>query len=683
MISAVTRLTSRIPIAGACLFFIAFATARAVRVPLTYDEAATYLRYISTDFLSVFNFSVANNHFANSLLTKLSSLVFGDSELALRLPTLIAYCMYMFFCLLILRELKHRVIACAGFLLLNLNPYVLDYFALSRGYGLSLAFLMGTLFFLFRFLAQLRTSADSRHLFSALMFACGAAMANFTLLNVFLGVFGVGLVALIVANAFTSVPPGTRTLDRPPRKSRRHSVPWLPLVAAIFTALVLSQDIALSEKLFEPVTVDLVGLNDAELDTVRVARFDIRGRALPLLRQAGAPVWRLDRRTHFAGLRIEMPAAAADKVELIEVTIGSRRFWHDRRRDAGWIIRDAGASRIFESGPALSLPRSRMPAYRPIMNWAGDARYVACVATYTAFALAALAALAILLKAAGALAGHLNLLSGDQWRALASGALWCAALAGPPLYLLRRNAELYYGGNGEFIEDTYYSLIHSSFYGRTYHPDQNQIVFVAIIATVAVFSVVFYVSVRRRLASVLPAVSLLAIIVIASVSVVAQRSLFQTPYLLGRSGLFFIPLYVLFVTFLCETIAELGHAGKVFATSILMVVLSFSIYHFMVTANLKETLDWPDDAGTKAMMEDLGQIIAAEHRPRVVLGVDWFYSAVAAYYADTQKAAIIDIVVVPTPSDFMYLREGQAEGITVLKRYPVAGSMLARPGTTR
>src|SRR6185436_12641938 len=108
-------------------------------------EAATYLRYIPHDFFSVFNFDVATNHFLNTLLTKLCYLIGGNSELVLRLPNHVGYGMYLWFSLRILQRLRHRAIAFAGFLLLNLNPYVLDYFSLSRGYGLSLGFLMGTL----------------------------------------------------------------------------------------------------------------------------------------------------------------------------------------------------------------------------------------------------------------------------------------------------------------------------------------------------------------------------------------------------------------------------------------------------------------------------------------------------------------------------------------------------------
>src|SRR4026207_1103699 len=96
--------------AGLCALFLAFAAARAVRVPLTYDEAAAYLRYVDTEAPSVFNtsvlsvlsFEVATNHFLNTLLTKAAYLVAGNSEVVLRVPNLIGYAMYIGFSCLIL-----------------------------------------------------------------------------------------------------------------------------------------------------------------------------------------------------------------------------------------------------------------------------------------------------------------------------------------------------------------------------------------------------------------------------------------------------------------------------------------------------------------------------------------------------------------------------------------------------
>jgi hypothetical protein len=681
------RTLLRVLTAGACLFFFTFAVARAALVPLTYDEAATYLRYIPGDILAVFNFDVATNHFLNTLLTKIAYLAGGNSEAVLRLPNLIGYAMYLWFSLLILRGLQDRVIAFAGFMLLNLNLYVLDFFSLTRGYGLSLSFLMGTIFFLLRFVTQLsRGAAVHRDLSRALLFACGAVMANFTLLNVYLAVFVVGLAAFVVFNATTARNPAPDVDDRRSTSGRRRRFPWLPLVATAFLLLVFSQDMRLSEHLYQPVEVRLAGLDDAELDAALVSRVDLSGRMTGLSYDASAATWRVEPRAHVAGLRIELPAAIAGKLSLIEVIVGNQSFRRDQGSDGGWQVRDAGATRVFDSDASLSMPRSRISRFRPVLNWTGDARYIASLAGYTALALSILGALAVALKGVGRLAIRANLLRDDQWRPLASSALWLTALAGAPLYLLRRESQLYYGGTQGLVQDTFYSIIGQSFYDRTYHAAQTQIVFGGILVTIAAFGVLLYSSYRRRqITLALPGICLLAIMVMTSSAIVAQRFLFETLFLLGRTALFYIPLYVLFAIFLCDLLAGLGRAARLMATSLLILALSFSTYHFVTAANLTHTQDWWQDAGTKAMMEDLGDVVAAE-RPtgsQVVLGVDWFYSAVAAFYASRHKEADITIVVVPTPSDFLYLEDRGQEGIDVIKRYPISDSVLARRAAVR
>jgi hypothetical protein len=290
------------------------------------------------------------------------------------------------------------------------------------------------------------------------------------------------------------------------------------------------------------------------------------------------------------------------------------------------------------------------------------------------------------LKVVGRLAARANLLTEDQWRPLASSALWVAALAGSPLYILKRESQLYFGGTQGLIQDTFYSLIESSFYGRTYHTAQTRIVFAGILATLAAFTIALCVNYRRRkLPVVVPGICLLAIMVIASVAVVGQRVMFQTPYLLGRTALFYVPLYVLFVIFMCETIAGYGNAGKTIAMSFLALALSLSMYHFIATANVTYAWDWSHDAGTKAMMEDLGQIVATE-RPsgsRVVLGVDWMYSPAAVYYARRHTAAVIDVVVLPSSRgpDFLYVDSRNPGAANAIRAYPIANGVLVRVGT--
>lgn len=115
---------------------------RAAKVSLTFDEAATQMTYLSSSVFAVFDLRSANNHLLYSLLAKLIGALSGSSELSLRLPSLLGYLVYLGFSWAILKRFFGRFMALAGFLFLNLNPFVLEYFSLGRGYGLALGFEM-------------------------------------------------------------------------------------------------------------------------------------------------------------------------------------------------------------------------------------------------------------------------------------------------------------------------------------------------------------------------------------------------------------------------------------------------------------------------------------------------------------------------------------------------------------
>jgi hypothetical protein len=662
--------------AAACLFFAAFAVVRAVRVPLTYDEAATYLKYVSRDALAPFNFAYATNHFLNSLLARLFSRILGRSDMVLRLPSLLGYGMYLSGSLLILRRLADRVVAFGGLLLLNLNPYLLDYFSLSRGYGLSLGFLMGALLFLFRFVGTLSTgTVDGRLLSLALLFAAGAVMANFAMLNVYVSVFAVGLVACVAANASRTRPSGPP--DSAPAGGRRF--PWLPVAAAGFTLLVFSQDVGLSPHLYEPVVVRLVGLGEPALAGASVIGIDIRGQETAFLRHADA--WRQARPAHLTGLRVELPVAAANGLAGIDVVAGNRPFWSDQR-SLLWNSREGDGTRVLESVAALSLPKSRMPAFRPIINWGGDTRYLAYLAAHTAVAMLLLGIVALLLRAAGWAAHRTGLVTRDQWRRLASSALWVVALAGGPLYLLRRDGELYFGGTDGLITDTFQSLVRNSFYGRVYSADQMTMALGGVALSVLTFVAVAAVHYRRRtIRPLLPGLCLLTIMALVALATTVQHLAWQTPYLTGRTALFYIPLYVLFATFLCGAMAELGQSGLWFARAVMALSVAFALHHFATTANVQYTWDWPRDAGTKAMIGDLEQLVARAPSagPHPTLGVYWEFWPVAEVYAERGAGPRLDVIAEPSPRsvDFLYVHDdAQPPGMHVIRTYPVAGSVL-------
>ncbi len=123
--------------------FLSYTVVRAVRVPLTCDEAFTGNHWVDRGPLAALTFDGpvrSNNHLLNSLLSTVSQAVFGRTPFALRLPNLIAHAVFLFASWRLLSRVAGGGVALAAFALLNGNPLLLELFGLARGYGLALGF---------------------------------------------------------------------------------------------------------------------------------------------------------------------------------------------------------------------------------------------------------------------------------------------------------------------------------------------------------------------------------------------------------------------------------------------------------------------------------------------------------------------------------------------------------------
>jgi hypothetical protein len=116
---------------------------RASTQSVVYDEAFTYLTFLSGSPSLVFTTFTANNHVLFSLLSRASIGLFGVSALALRLPAVLAGLTYLAIVSAVCRRAfgagRLSVIALAT---LTLNPFVLDFLVAARGYGVALALFM-------------------------------------------------------------------------------------------------------------------------------------------------------------------------------------------------------------------------------------------------------------------------------------------------------------------------------------------------------------------------------------------------------------------------------------------------------------------------------------------------------------------------------------------------------------
>src|SRR5437667_10805325 len=113
---------------------LAYACARAYTVSFKHDESISYAIVAEHSTAK----STANHHSLNTRLMTWSYRSFGSREWALRLPNIVAFFLYLGFGLWLLRELAWPWMV-FGFVLLFLNPFLLEFFSLARGYGLALS----------------------------------------------------------------------------------------------------------------------------------------------------------------------------------------------------------------------------------------------------------------------------------------------------------------------------------------------------------------------------------------------------------------------------------------------------------------------------------------------------------------------------------------------------------------
>lgn len=162
---------------------------RLVQVPMTHDESATVLSY---SFLPVMDILAnrpprANNHILNSLLIKGMIALGGMEKILIRLPNFLALVLYLGFGYRLIRATARRHSAYwLGLGLLLFNPYLLEFFALARGYGLGIGFMIAAVALGLRFLERQRLGYLAGGAGSALL----AVYSNFTQLNFFVAWIG-------------------------------------------------------------------------------------------------------------------------------------------------------------------------------------------------------------------------------------------------------------------------------------------------------------------------------------------------------------------------------------------------------------------------------------------------------------------------------------------------------------
>lgn len=163
----------------------AYVVIRANSLSFTHDEAFSYKFLIGQDDPQV----TANHHILNTQLMGVSKSLFGKSELALRLPNVLAFLLFAagYFLITTRTKIKHSWLL---FALYFFNPFVLDFFSLARGYGLSMGFVSISLYGSLRLNQSEIWISFRKYTVLAFLFATLALFSNLSAVNFYLVLLG-------------------------------------------------------------------------------------------------------------------------------------------------------------------------------------------------------------------------------------------------------------------------------------------------------------------------------------------------------------------------------------------------------------------------------------------------------------------------------------------------------------
>jgi len=160
----------------------AFILYKALHIPMTHDEYPTTCIYYNFNVWQIMMYpdDSPNNHLLNTIITKGFILLFGKEQCVVRMPNVLSFLVYAFAIFRINKTVlkKDSIYFIPAALLFIANPYLIDFFSLCRGYGMSCAICTLSA----SYLISGYTEFKNKHIWLAFVFSILASYANFTLL---------------------------------------------------------------------------------------------------------------------------------------------------------------------------------------------------------------------------------------------------------------------------------------------------------------------------------------------------------------------------------------------------------------------------------------------------------------------------------------------------------------------
>jgi hypothetical protein len=171
---------------------------KAANLSMTHDESASFYYLNHKNIIGfLFNNQVwpnANNHYLNTLSFQLTSSLFGPKEWAIRLFNQLSFLVYAWYGYRFSMLLNHQSSKVLLMALLFLNPFVLDFFSMARGYGVSVGFSLAAMFHAVIFLKN-ESNKQLIYISVALLIA---TLSLFSSLILYPSIFGPLLLFLLI-----------------------------------------------------------------------------------------------------------------------------------------------------------------------------------------------------------------------------------------------------------------------------------------------------------------------------------------------------------------------------------------------------------------------------------------------------------------------------------------------------
>ena len=207
-----------------------------------------------------------------------------------------------------------------------------------------------------------------------------------------------------------------------------------------------------------------------------------------------------------------------------------------------------------------------------------------------------------------------------------------AILLTPAIILMERNNQLFFGGNKNFWEDTVLSLIKSFTYTNYLNENLLNLLQLFVISILIFITSHFLLTVFKRVKNKKFETNtfdfIFLVTFLSAFSTILQSYIFKTPYLIERTALFFLPLFIILL------LLSLKDLSSQIRSLIFGILASFMILFFLLVGNLHFAFYWQFEQSSKELFTDIKSFSNNYSEDNCIV-TRYIYSSSLKYYLET------------------------------------------------